>query len=86
MEAPPFSIAVSSSSSSSSQSVFRSLSSLSYTSSLICLRNNRYKGRHLKVKCSGKFAVRASFGGDSGTLSLSLSANEFFAHFKCSPS
>ncbi|XP_022975804.1 imidazole glycerol phosphate synthase hisHF, chloroplastic-like isoform X1 [Cucurbita maxima] len=65
MEAPPFSVAVSSSSSSSSRTVFRSLSSSAHTSSLFFLRNNHYKTRHLKVNSSGKFAVRASLGGDS---------------------
>ena len=75
MEAPTFSIAVSSSSS-SSRTVFRSLSSSAHTSSLFFLRNNHYKTRHLKVKSSGKFAVRASLSGDSGTLfSLCLPMN-----------
>ncbi|XP_023522104.1 imidazole glycerol phosphate synthase hisHF, chloroplastic-like [Cucurbita pepo subsp. pepo] len=60
MEAPPFSIAVS-----SSRTVIRSFPSSFHTSSLVFLRNNRYKTCHLKVKSTGKFAVRASFSGDS---------------------
>lgn len=87
MEVSPFSIAVSSSSSSSSsQAVIRSLSSSSHTSSLVFLRNNYYKTRHIKAKSSGNSAVRASLSGDSGIHSRSLSVNEFVAHFECTPS